>query len=438
MTDKETRMDIKVSVIIPIYNTEKYLEECLESVLNQTLKEIEIIAVDDGSTDNSLSILGRYAEKYVNIVILTQSNQGAGPARNNGIRNAKGKYLIFMDPDDFYPSNDCLEALYNAAEENHVMMCGGIIMQDSYGTRSVWRRRTIRDFCRNHIVKAYDYPTYSGHSRYLFQTNMIRENNIYYPAYRRFQDPPFTVKAMACAKEFYGLDKEVYVYRVTYRRREYSLEVCIDILHGIRDVFRLAEENNFRRLYEEHLNNIMMEYMIPFYKYSFCGNEEIDRTIEEINEIVRTWIGSEENVILTKEKVYQWKKECLKEYELVRRILCNGGKKFFYGAGMKAHAFIEQYQKVMKNVIGVAVTWKQDTSEEYVGDLCVRQIEEYLPYKEDAIVIIITLPIFHMEIEQNLKTLGFQHILKLDMNKIDFAGELRKEDEYAQISEWKI
>lgn len=422
-------MDIKVSVIIPVYNMEKYLEECLDSVVNQTLKEIEIITVDDGSTDNSLSILERYAAEYANIVIRTQRNQGAGPARNNGIRNARGKYLIFMDPDDFYPANDCLEALYNAAEENHVTMCGGIVIQDSYGTRTVSGKRTVMDFCRNQIVKACDYPTYSGHYRYLFRTDLIRENNIYYPAYRRFQDPPFTVKAMACAKEFYGLDKEVYGYRVTCRKMNYSLEVCTGILHGIRDVFQVAKENDFRKLYEGCLKNIMTEYIVPFCKYSFCGNKEIDKTIEEINEIRSAWIGSTDKEILTREKVEQIKEECLKEYEAVSKILRSDSEKIIYGAGVKAHAFIGQYRKEMKNVIGAAVTRKQDASEEYIEDLYVRQIEEYLPCKERSHVLIVTLPNVQAAIEQNLKSLGFQHILKIDMGKLDLAREIRKDSE---------
>ncbi len=418
-------MSIKVSVIMPVYNTEKYLGECLDSILSQTLKEIEIIIVDDGSTDHSLLILERYARKYDNIMIFTQKNQGSGSARNQGIRHARGKYVIFIDSDDFYPSNDCLEALYNAAEENHVMMCGGIIMEDSYGIRTVWRKKAIRDFCHNSIVRACDYASYSGHYRYLFRTDMIRKNDIFYPDYRRFQDPPFTVKALACAKVFYGLDKEVYIYRVGHKEVKYSLEVSIDILRGIRDVFQLAKENDFRKLYEECLKNIATEYIVPFYKYSFCGNEEIDRTIEEINDIVKTWIGNAENIILTEDKVNQMREESLKELETVRNILRSDGEKILYGAGMKAHAYIRRHRKEMNNIIGVAVTWKQDTSEKYIEDLCIRQIEEYLPRKQSALVMIVTVPVHQEEIEQNLKKLGFENILKVDMRKIDLAEEIR-------------
>ena len=95
----------KVSVIIPVYNVEQYLRECLNSVIKQTLKEIEIICVDDGSTDNSLDILKEYAEKDHRITIITQKNLHAGVARNAGLSIAKGEYLSFLDSDDFFELN---------------------------------------------------------------------------------------------------------------------------------------------------------------------------------------------------------------------------------------------------------------------------------------------------------------------------------------------
>lgn len=90
----------KVSIIIPIYNVEKYLSQCLESIANQTLKDIEIICIDDGSTDNSLNILNEYKNKDKRFVILTQHNEGAANARTKGMKIAKGEYIGFVDSDD--------------------------------------------------------------------------------------------------------------------------------------------------------------------------------------------------------------------------------------------------------------------------------------------------------------------------------------------------
>ena len=101
----------KISVIIPIYNTAQYLRQCLDSVIHQSLKDIEIICVDDGSTDNSLQILQEYAKKDKRIIILQQENQGAGVARNYGMKVATAEYLSFLDSDDFLfviPTNTIL------------------------------------------------------------------------------------------------------------------------------------------------------------------------------------------------------------------------------------------------------------------------------------------------------------------------------------------
>ena len=108
--------NIKVSVVIPVYNVENYLSECLDSVINQTLKDIEIICVNDGSTDNSLAILKEYAQKDERIKIITQQNQGGAIARNNGLKKIIGEYVIFLDSDDVFDLT-MLEKMYNRAVE---------------------------------------------------------------------------------------------------------------------------------------------------------------------------------------------------------------------------------------------------------------------------------------------------------------------------------
>lgn len=105
----------KVSVIIPVYNVEKYLKECLDSITKQTLEEIEIICVDDGSTDLSLNILREYEKKDPRVIVLTQENQGAGAARNKGLAIAKGEYLSFLDADDFF-ERKMLQKTYQSAQ----------------------------------------------------------------------------------------------------------------------------------------------------------------------------------------------------------------------------------------------------------------------------------------------------------------------------------
>lgn len=114
-----------VSIIIPVYNVEKYIERCIESVLNQTLNNYEVIIVDDGSIDGTASICDNYAKKYKNIFVIHKNNAGLGYARNTGIENAQGKYIVFLDGDDFI-GKDHLLNLYNSIKDNNAdtCMCG--------------------------------------------------------------------------------------------------------------------------------------------------------------------------------------------------------------------------------------------------------------------------------------------------------------------------
>jgi Glycosyltransferases involved in cell wall biogenesis len=115
---------VKISIIVPVYNVEKYIEKCLQSLVNQTLNEIEIIVVNDGSPDNSQEIIDKYAKKYKCIKSFVKKNGGLGDARNYGIKRAIGEYIAFIDSDD-YVSLDCFENMYKKAKEKDydVVVC---------------------------------------------------------------------------------------------------------------------------------------------------------------------------------------------------------------------------------------------------------------------------------------------------------------------------
>ena len=129
-----------VSVIIPVYNAAEFLKDGLNSLLKQTLREIEIICVDDGSTDGSLVILKEFEKADARIRVIHQENQGAGAARNNGMDVARGKYLAFLDADDFFEKN-MLKAAYDRAEETEAEVC--VFNADLYDhTEKVYKKCT--------------------------------------------------------------------------------------------------------------------------------------------------------------------------------------------------------------------------------------------------------------------------------------------------------
>lgn len=114
--------EVKISVIIPVYNTEKFLERCLNSVIKQTLKEIEIIVVNDGSTDNSLEIIKKIKETDARIILINKENEGLTKTRNRGLEIASGKYIYNLDSDDYLEENTMFEELYNKCENDNLDM----------------------------------------------------------------------------------------------------------------------------------------------------------------------------------------------------------------------------------------------------------------------------------------------------------------------------
>ena len=109
-----------LSIIVPLYNSEKYLPKCLDSLLDQDIQEseYEIILVDDGSPDNSRFIAGEYARAHSNIVVISQANKGTSGARNTGLRHASGKYVYFVDPDDYILNNSLSRLLRHMEEKS--------------------------------------------------------------------------------------------------------------------------------------------------------------------------------------------------------------------------------------------------------------------------------------------------------------------------------
>lgn len=130
-------MEIKISIIVPVYNAEETLSKSLESAIVQTIYPKEIICINDGSTDHSQEILEAYAGKYKYISVITQENSGAGKARNKGLEIAKGQYVCFLDADDYYIDCHALEKMVEACQENCVKICGSFLQVFDFETGEI-------------------------------------------------------------------------------------------------------------------------------------------------------------------------------------------------------------------------------------------------------------------------------------------------------------
>lgn len=214
---------IKVSVIVAVYNEEQYLSQCLDSICGQSLKEIEIICVDDGSTDTSLQILQRYAKRDDRIKILTQKNQFAGVARNYGMVYATGKYLSFLDADDYFET-DMLEKMYQRAEEgkSDIVICRyaqycetskEVIPMDWSYIDSFFIRK--ENFTAGSLKHAGIFQITKGWAwDKLFRTDFVRQCDYKFLDFRSSEDGYFVNMLLIRAKKICYMDDILMTHRV--------------------------------------------------------------------------------------------------------------------------------------------------------------------------------------------------------------------------------
>lgn len=237
----------KISIIVPVYNTEKYLAKCLDSLVNQTLTDIEIIIINDGSTDNSEKIIKEYQKKYSNIVYIKNTNHGQGHARNLGITAAKGEYLTFVDSDDYVELN-MLEELY---DETCDVVVGDI--KQIIGENQVYLKNyyEISDKSNINLMLSHPGPVVKLYKRTLFDNIKFLEN-VYY------EDLATMPLIATKAKKVKYVNKALYNYliRTDSTMRKVSFNKKLDDIYLVLD--HLTEHLNdypleLEYLYIEHL-----------------------------------------------------------------------------------------------------------------------------------------------------------------------------------------
>lgn len=214
--------DIKVSVVIPVYNVEEFLDSTLSDITGQSLKEIEIICVDDGSTDNSCEIIQEWMKKDSRIQLIRQKNQYAGVARNNGLKQAHGKYVIFWDADDLFEAN-ALEVLYNQAEKESTDICicearkydnakekyipsDAYLKEDLLPEKETFNKFDVPDYIFN--------LTNNVPWNKLYLREFIEKNKLQYQAIKQANDTYFTMMALFLAERISCVKDVLIAYRV--------------------------------------------------------------------------------------------------------------------------------------------------------------------------------------------------------------------------------
>ena len=247
----------KVSVIVPIYNVEEYLEKCLETLVKQTLEEIEIILVNDGSTDNSSKIAKKYQQKYNNkIIYLEKENGGLSDARNCGIPHAKGEYIAFLDSDDYVESTTYEEMYEIAQRENSDM-----VECDFYWEYPNKIKNDIGDIYKNQKEMLEKIRVVAWNK--LIRRELLEKTKVIFPKGYRYEDVEFTYKLVPYLKKVSFLKKPC----VHYIQREGSIansqnERNKEIFEVLEHVIKYYKEKGFYEEYQTQIEYVYSRYLL--------------------------------------------------------------------------------------------------------------------------------------------------------------------------------
>lgn len=255
----------KLSIVIPVYNVENYIPQCLESILNQSFKDLEVICVNDGSTDNSLSVLQDYKAKDDRIIIIDKKNEGSGIARNAGLSIAKGEYVYYVDGDDWIEDNALEKIIVKADELNtDILIFGGLSYYEGKGKNGGYSADKLPKKYFNKVFSSKDikkdifkFPSTAWTK--LYRRDFLIKNNIKFQDIKAGQDQLPFFHSMIKAERIALLPENIYCYRknrkgaVTSVKKKKSFSP-IYVFYGVEEM--LKSEN----LLDEYKNVFVNKY----------------------------------------------------------------------------------------------------------------------------------------------------------------------------------
>lgn len=441
----DIKNDVKVSVLVPVYNVEKYVAECMESLVNQSLKEIEIICIDDGSTDGSGKILEKYQEKDSRIKLISKANTGYGNSMNVGLQMAKGDFIAIVESDDF-AEVDMLESLYDAAVDSRADIVKSEYFSYREGKDSFAGR--LRDYAKGKLLCVQDTPTilhladtiWTG----LYRRDFLKENNIVFHETKgaSFQDISFAIQGWICASKVYFLEKPLLHYR---RDNPDSSMHNPDKIFCVFDEYGWIEER-FRdkwatmpeiekyfvaskyRDFFNHYYRVASQYQYALLlrlKESF-ERDMSDGRINESTFLPETWqmlCSMHDNVNAffqrTAKDTSDMRLACCKfenEYVYVNSFF-NQLREFsrvaIYGAGKIGQRLAEVMTRRGCVIDCFAVTEIAENEKEYMG-IPVKCLHELSDWNDSCAVIIAVVERNQYELYQNLAKYNFNHVFRVD------------------------
>lgn len=253
---------IKYSFIVPVYNTEKYLKKCLDSLVNQTYKDFEIIVVNDGSTDKSSSIFSKYQKKYKNIIVINKENEGLSMARNRGVQKSSGKYIIFVDSDD-YVSNKLLEEVDKKIDDSDILRFQIATEDEEYTKINEYHEEGFESMCGYDAFKYLSsYHFVEPAWCYVIRKNYYIENKFSFKKGVYHEDFGLIPYVIYKARKVKSIDFIGYYYI----QRNGSIMNNNDYKKTVKKAFDMLEQYKTMRLFAKNINrkNNLDDYFLSY------------------------------------------------------------------------------------------------------------------------------------------------------------------------------
>ena len=281
----------KISVIVPVYNVEKTLRRCLNSILEQTFKDFEVILVDDGSTDNGGAICDEYIKIHSNFRVIHKNNEGLGPTRNAGIAIAKGEYLYHCDSDDWLKPT-LLENAYNAIKTSDADVClfgYDMLVESKEGVKS-WGKVTMADGNYTNLEEAKKFFVRNYNNGFsvlcawnrMYKRSFIIDNQILFPNLRRCQDIAYSFLLFDKVNKLVVLNETLYCYVIqpgTFKGRSFDEMIDIYLQINKMSIDQFKQWGLLDNKQKELLNNRTCESIANYSSYAFVSKYPKDKWI---------------------------------------------------------------------------------------------------------------------------------------------------------------
>lgn len=316
----------KLSIIVPVYGVEKYIDKCLNSLVKQSLKEIEIIVVNDGTKDNSQKIVDKYVKKYPDkIKSYIKENGGQGSARNYGLKKASGEYIGYVDSDDFV-EKDMYKKLYNKAKENNydIVVCGNYNVSEDY------QNKNIDAFINNYNTDLEN--IFFGKMAVwnkIYKRDILIKNKLEFKEKVWYEDLAFTLKAIMNSNTFAFIDEPLYDYliREGSTMNNSNVQRNLEILDAFNDILSYIQHNKkeeyFSKIEFLAIDHIYISAIVRVLKAEAddkVKRETINKLIDYMNKKFPNYKNNKYINTLSKNRKIIYKLINMKMYGLINLI----------------------------------------------------------------------------------------------------------------------